>query len=404
MSSSKKNVILFYLSKLIQMSFPLIITMFVARKYDKSEFGYILVCQSIAALLAAVIEYGFNYSGARDLGVARTDEMRIKDIFGVVNAAKLILLFVVTFIYLTIVHLMNIPDIYWLGTYILIISQGFNLLWFFQGTDNVKTAIIYDIILKSVFLFIVLVDNVNSGLFITLLGISQFLTQIILFIFTKQVFTPIKYYSKSLEAIRSGLNLFIFRIGSLIYGGATNMILAVVMPPQIVANYGGADKLFRAAASLTTPIGDAFFSNLSHQYSKANGDERRLFTLAVKIITLVVIVIFFIGEIFAEDIVRLILGNEYFESIKILKILLFSVPLIGLGTIIFILYLLPRGQDRYFAIATTFAGAWTLVSTFFLVPKFGVLWMAYTVVISEALVCAVGILAILINLRGRRND
>jgi O-antigen/teichoic acid export membrane protein len=98
--------------------------------------------------------------------------------------------------------------------------------------------------------------------------------------------------------------------------------------------------------------------------------------------------------VFADFWIELLLGSKYLDSVVIFKILIADIPLIAVGTILGIFELLPRKLDFYFTISVVVAGIWSIFSIYVLVPRYGLNWMAYTVLIAECLVifvCAVSL-------------
>jgi len=82
------------------------------------------------------------------------------------------------------------------------------------------------------------------------------------------------------------------------------------------------------------------------------------------------------------------LGPGYESAVPILQALSVLVPIIGVGTVFGIQWALPWGFELPFSGLVMLAGALNLVLAFLLVPRFGGMGMAGSVVTAEALVAS----------------
>lgn len=387
------NVLLFYFSKVLQLLFPIITTAFLARRLEISDFGYIIICQSIALVGSSIIEYGFNYMGARKVALNRENKLLAPGILAEFNSAKITLLPICLAFIFSALYLTKVPQLYWPAVFLISLSQGFNLLWYFQGIDRVYPAIAIDIIAKAIVVVAVIVLPINGVIYLFILGVTLCASLILLYAYFVGTFplSSIQLIRESPALLKEGRDLFFSRAGSILYSSAVNPILALNIPPSILSIYGGADRLYRAASSLTAPVGDAYYANIAANVIEDPLKSRQLMRKASRLLMIVSLCILIIGEIFADLIVRIILGDKFVESAEILRILLISVPFIASGTVIFVLYLLPRGKDRTFALATLISGIWVCGFSVFFAPRLGLQAMAWAIVFAEILVNIIGL-------------
>ena len=189
--------------------------------------------------------------------------------------------------------------------------------------------------------------------------------------------------------------MFIFRIGSIAYSSGSMALLGLVVPSGQVAIYGGADRFFRAASMLIGPIGEVIFPKISYLTKKdpvkARAYQKYGSLVIITLSALLSVVVF----VLTPYIIRYLLGEKYIASIEILRILSLNIFLIGIGTSIGVVYIIPKGFDNIFATATVVAGAWNIFSIFYLVPRRGISWMAWSINISELVVILTCIFMIL---------
>lgn len=390
-----KTLALLYLSKFFQLVFPLLLTLIAARRLGRAEFGYLVLTQAVAGFASAFIEYGFMYTGAREASQLREHPSGLSRVFTEVSAAKAALALLVVPVSLLVLRLLNVPPEYWWGGVLLQLSLGFNPLWYYQGVGEVTLPVALDTLSKLAVTVVVWLYIDGAASLLAVYGGLQVVSVAALHLLVvTSVGVHRSRWPQVWRQLAEGYRLFVFRIGAVLYGGGSVMVLGLVAPPAGVALYGAADRAFRAAAALTAPIGDSFFANLTHQLRHDPPRSRRTFRLAATLTAVLCAAIFVGGEVLAGPAVRLLYGEKYLDAAPLLRILLLSVPLIGLGTVLFVLYLLPRGQDAAFARATLLAGLWTVGSAWWLVPSLGIPWMAYTVVIAEVIICLCGVLEV----------
>lgn len=408
-SAELVTLISFYLLKALQLLFPLVSVYFIVHRISKELFGYIILAQSIAIFLSYIIEYGFSLSGTREISIALENEDEMSRIFSSVLWSKTLLTVPAVLMLILLFYTYHITSSFFFPTLILVIGLGFNTIWFFQGINNVRDISVADAVTKLIALFLIwsFAKGAHaSEIYLLLIGLAQFLLGVFssLYIFHMVKFQKCSFFEVKMR-LKSSFALFLLRISSLIYSGGGTILLAGVVSPQILALYGAGDRVFRAASALTGPIGDAYFAPIS----RAEGTDLRLAgqlrLRASYLILAVAGLVFALLQFFGEWIIDRFFGSAYAESVGLLKILSLDLILIAIGTIIFILYLVPKKQDSSFTISTILAAIWAVFSILFLVPRFGIEWMAWTIVIAEVIIIATGVgFVVRLHVNNRSNN
>lgn len=403
MISSKKsivNTVVLYTARILQMLFPLLILPFVARHLSLDEYGKIVTIQAAASLITALVEYGFNYTGSRDLATALDNHNEFNRIFNKINSSKIVLFFISLIIILIYVFLN--PSISSLFIFIvgLVCAQGFSPYWAFQAVGNVIPFAISEFISKLlIFLSLLLllrsgVSPVGFLLINTIFPILASFTLIVIFIKRYNI-TPIFY--EPLFYIKNSFNMFIFRIGSIAYSSGSTAILGLVVPASQVAIYGGADRFFRATSMFVGPIGEVIFPRISYLLENDLVKAKRYQKYGFTILFLLSLTLSILLFIMSPYIIDYFLGEKYSDSVDILRILSLNVLLIGIGTAIGVVYIIPRKLDNIFATATAVAGVWNICSILLLVPRLGIRWMAWSINISEILLILTCVMLIILR-------
>jgi O-antigen/teichoic acid export membrane protein len=112
---------------------------YLARVLRPEGWGPVVFAQSFAGLLTLVLEYGFYLSASREIARCREDEGRVAEIVAEVQAAKLILVMVVTIAAagaLRAIPLFRQHPVHLVFSWLLAVAQGFSPLWFYQGIER----------------------------------------------------------------------------------------------------------------------------------------------------------------------------------------------------------------------------------------------------------------------------
>jgi PST family polysaccharide transporter len=190
----------------------------------------------------------------------------------------------------------------------------------------------------------------------------------------------------TLEALKMGWSMFLFRGAVSLYTTANAFILGLFVPPSMVAFYGGAERLNKAVIAGIDPISQALYPRITHV---AASDQQK----AAKMARLGLLTIGGLGFslglaviIFAPLAVRVLLGESYEQSIPVLRVLALLNPLIALSTVVGVQWMLPLGMDSAFNKVIICAGVLNVLLALWLAPLAGPIGMATSVVIAEAFV------------------
>ncbi len=382
------------------MLFPLVTLPYLAHTLDKNNFGLVIFCQSSAIFLSLIIEYGFNYTATRDIAEAHADYRIEREIFTNIVGCKIILSLVpltITAVYFSISK--SLTSSFAFSVFLLAVSQGFTPIWYFQGRSQLFFLSLSEIVLRAfiLILLVIFVKMPNQGdIYLILFSVASILFSALQnFVIFKKIGINKLEYRKILATLRQGFSLFFFRIGSALYTSGSLVMLGLVVNTNSFAIYSGADRIFRSAAGLTGPVGDAFYPRISATQFSDPEKARKLTIIASVFLIILSLVIVVPLYIYAQECIKILLGEKYIESVPLFRILLLDIPLIALGTVLGVFGLLPRKLDRYFTFAVLAAGLWSVFSIFVLVPRLGLVWMAATILIAELIVivvCSSGIL------------
>ena len=197
---------------------------------------------------------------------------------------------------------------------------------------------------------------------------------------------------------KKSAGIFVFRGSSGLYMQANAFVLGLIANPSVVGFFGGAEKIVRAGISFLQPLSQAFFPRVSHFVVKDLEEAGRLLRLSLVWIGGLGLIMGAISFLAAPILVNILLGPGYEGAVPILQALSVLMPIIGVGTVFGIQWALPMGFELPFSALVLLAGAVNLALALLLVPQFGGMGMAGSVITAEVLVA--GGLLVLFHRKG----
>jgi PST family polysaccharide transporter len=171
-----------------------------------------------------------------------------------------------------------------------------------------------------------------------------------------------------------------------LYTAGNAFILGLFVAPELVGYYAGAEKISRAFVGILNPISQTLYPRLSHLVSHAQNQAARLARISILVMVSAGTGIGTAVFLLAPFIVHTVLGPHFGPSVAVLRILALLVPLVALGNVLGIQWMLPLGMDRAFNKIVLLAGGINLVLALVLAPIYMDKGMAWAVVIAETFV------------------
>ena len=372
---------------------PFLTVPYLARVLRPEGFGLLLFAQSFGLWLVLVIEFGFDQSGTRIISRIRENPTRLAEVvLGVQSAKMLALLLTIPFALAAFIAVPLFRDnpIYLLWGFLFAGARGLSPNWYFFGQERMIAPAFLEaggkvIAAIGVFLLVKIPEDGWRVLALQALGMSLAVAYM-----TRWMYSEISCVRPSLKAgfhmMKKSAGIFVFRGSSGLYMQANAFVLGLLTNPAVVGLFGGAERIIRAGISMLQPLSQAFFPRVSHSAVKDLEEAGRLLWLSLVWIGGLSLIMGATSFLAAPILVNILLGPGYESAVPILQALSVLVPIIGVGTVFGIQWALPWGFELPFSGVVVLAGALNLVLAFLLVPQFGGMGMAWSVVAAEALV------------------
>jgi O-antigen/teichoic acid export membrane protein len=367
MASLNKHLISAYAGYFFRYVYLIVLIPFYARVLGPDAYGLVLAAMSVQNIVWTIQNWGFAYTGARNIACLKTDDERHHE-FSRHLTARIILIPVAIGI--------GVASIVWsplLSSHCAIaglavlcgVIAGFNLGWYFQGRLNFTTPVLIEIVGFVITLSAVLLLVRGSGDAVYVMAsltassiISSFIAYAIV---AKSENFKLASVSKGFGLIRESTPLF---INGGTYSLMTNVgtySLALFSSSDQVAYFGTAEKVITTGLSLLGPAGQvllSWFSKLLNETSDSQEvlrQQRRAVVwvcIAGGMATLAALTV-------VPPLLNLVLGEKFRHASTILMLMSPIFLLAAFNNAISVYIFFPRRLEREvsaISIATTILG------------------------------------------------
>jgi len=374
---------------------PLITLPYLARVLGPEKFGLIAFSQAFIGYFIILTDYGFNLSATRDISINRGNKEKVSEIFSSVMMIKFFLLLLALGIMSVIIFAFEKFRQDWKMYYLtfgMVLGQVLFPVWFFQGMERMKYITFLNILSKLIFTIsiFIFVRKAEDYLYVPLLNSLGFIVAGVLGLWIALKDFGIEFKIPSWKEIKhqlkEGWYIFISTVAVSLYTTSNTFILGLFANNAIVGYYSAAEKIIKAIQGLSNPISQTIYphvSKLMHESREFGIKFLRKITFLIGGFNLVLSLSIFI---FADLIVKIVLGAQYTESVIVLKILAFLPFIIGLSNVFGIQTMLTLNFKKAFSKILISASFLNLVLAFILVPSLKHIGISISVLISEIFV------------------
>lgn len=375
MSTVKKNFIYNIIYQLLILILPLITVPYVSRVLGSGGVGVYSYTYSIVSYFSLVCLLGINNYGNRTIAKCKSKK-EISINFWSIYSIQIFMTLLMTICYL--IYIFTFENSYKMIAIIqiiYIISEMFNINWFFFGLEKFKITISRNIILKilSFILIFIFVKNENDVWKYTLiLSMSTLISQIAIFPFLKKEINFEKItFSDIKKHIKPCLILFIPVIAVSLYKTMDKIMLGYLTNVNEVGFYEQAEKIINIPIAIITALGTVMLPRISNLVSK--GDNEKVKYYIKKSLNFMMFLAFPIcfGLIaISSDFVPLFLGNDFIKSSVLIYYLSFTIIFISFANVIRTEYLIPNEKDKIFVVSVIGGAIINLIVNYLLIPRY----------------------------------
>ena len=387
----KQNFILNGIRLTFGMIFILLTTPYITRILGVENFGKVEYANSIIAYFLLFTALGIPNYGIREVAKCRNDKEELSKIvleLGIILFITTLLGYLILIILIFNSKLILIKNlIYILSVNIFFTNIGFE--WFYQGIENQSYITIRFIVVRIFALILMFIfikqssDYLKYGIILVIMySGSNFLN----FIHLKKYITIKNINFKSLNIlrhIRPILVIFSASLATSIYLQLDTVMLGRINQ-DAVGLYAVSNRIVRLVLTIVTVLGSVLLPRITNMYQ--NNDiinYKRYLNLSLNYIYLVALPSVVGILLLAKDIVLLIAGQAYLESIVTMKILAIIIFIVGMAYFLGYNFLYPRGLEKYYTCSVIISAIINFIFNYIMIPKYYQNGAAFGTVIAE---------------------
>lgn len=377
---------------------PLLTLPYLFRTLGPERFGAYSLCQAVLAQAVIITDYGFNLSATQQVARSRQSVAAVSEIFWSVEAAKALTGIISLCLILTAVaavpQFKALPPLVLAGSPLVIAAIIFPQ-WLFQGLERMTVITSCSlgarfVTIPFIFLMVTSPDDVALAMLISACGPLMAGIGACVFIHRQGL---VKWHKPQLKTIfgqiTGGFHLFVSNAAISLYTTITPITLGLLAGTHAVGIFSAADRIRQALQSLLSPIGTVFFPKISALHIRDPQAARKLtHRLLVLQGTAASLAATFL-IVFADPLLRLVVGQSYSASTVVLQILAPTLFLVALSNVFGIQTMLPLGMGSTFTKIVMLSGILNLTLIALLAPRIGAPGAAIGVLCTEATVTLV---------------
>ena len=377
------NAISLYAVQACTYLLPLITLPYVARVLGPAHWGAMAFAMSIGTILVIAVEYGFNFSGTREVARIAGDRRALRELVaGVLGAKLLISAAALAIVFLARSALSTIapsPLLLW-SSALWGVGQGINMLWYFQGLQRMTWAGALDVGGKVIatlctFAFVHSPDDGWKVAAAQAVGcsVSHAITVGIAYC---EVGFCWPYPRLVGRALRLGWSMFLFKVSESLLTSMDGLVLGYFGSPLSLGLFLAADKIRQIGVQAFWPITQTLFP---HQAQTIVSDPARGARVVRKSFLLIggtSIAFGLIAFAAAPLLLQWVLGSAFLPAASSLRVLALAIPLQAAIGVLAFQWTIPLGLDRQFNYVVLCTGILNLSLAVLLARALGAFGMA----------------------------
>lgn len=396
MKSLTKNSFFYLIYEVLNVFFPLVTGIYVARMLLPEQIGEVAYAQNIVQYFVILSYLGIPTYGMREIAKCRDDKEKLNKLFSELFIINLVSTVFFLIIYILLVLVTPSLKENWL-LYAIVGSQialnALNITWLFTGLEEFQFISIRNIVFKIVnfALLVLLVRHPEDYLFyaaITVIGTAgNYIVNV--------GYAPrfVKFTTKNLclkRHMKSIIYLVAVNLAIEIYTLVDVTMLGVMRPKSTVAFYSYGNKIYKILLQVMNTFTIVIVPRLAYYYSKQNHREfNELVTKTLKVLVLLGLPMIVGIQFLANDAVTIMYGSGYSSSATVLRILSLMIIVSPIGYLLGSRMLLISKQENKMLICVSLGAVVNVIGNYILIQKYSEYGAAIASVLSEIVVMLV---------------
>ena len=342
-----ENFFFLGLLQILRYLIPILVLHYVSRIIGVEHFGEIAITASATMIMQYVVDYGYNYIGARDVAKNKTNPAYISDLYSSITIARcllFVLCIIVVYILTFLIPMLGEVRLLLFITCPSVLLSVFMPEWLYQGLEEMKFITIIHVVSRIVYvaLIFIFIRESEDYIFYPLVNNIGFLfAGIASFIILrrKKIILHLVNWQNLRAILIKGWDLFINSICTGLFGQLLNLFIGNFLSFRDSGIYTSASRLILAARHGLTIITRVFFPFLAQHINK----HKKFFIMNA----LIGFSIALFTIIFAPFIFRIFYPAEFSEGILIMRTLAVGLFFSSINNSLSSNYLVLVGKEKF---------------------------------------------------------
>ena len=358
MNQLKKNIFYLYLLQFSNYLVPLATLPYLSRVLGPDKFGQIGFAQAIAQFFIMVVDFGFNYTIARKISIAKGNTDDINSIYWNVQLGRAVLLvFSVSLVLIasSFFDFLRADRVFLSLSVLTILATFFTPIWLYQGLDIMpvvgRNALVWRVLgAAGIFFLVKSPDDAWHAAFIQfgiplLGGLALFLAGWR----SRLFFYPGRDVSlaNAWTLFKESLHVFSASLLTVVFTTLNPVIVRFISGNAQVGYYVASERLLSPLRQLYTPLVQAYYPRICKYYADGDNSAARKNILAVLAVFIVFGVLAVAGMwLLGPIVLPFLLGAEFSESADIAKVMILTQVVIGIAMVQANLVVIASGRQN----------------------------------------------------------
>lgn len=392
MKSLTKNSLFNALYQMLNMVFPLIASMYVARTLMPEGVGRVTYAQNITSYFVTAASLGIPTVGLRAISNARDDRTKLSRTFSelaIINAFSTLISFA-GYLVLVFSNPMFKADMQlYLATGIVVAFNIFNIDWLYQGCEEYVYIVVRSIVVKIVSLIALLLVVKNKNDYVAYAAITAFATcgNYLFNVVRANKYATLQFHDLELKQHIKPILLF---AGTLffgaIYGKVDTTMIGIMVGEESVGYYSYAHKVLQIGVSFCASVTSAFLPRLSYYFQRDRQRFNTLVSNGIRIIAFIAIPAATGLFLLAPEAIELLFGDMFMPAARTLRIFSILIIVYAFGNLMCYQMMICSGNEKKHVVVLACAAGMNVILNALFIPKFQHDGAAIASVITELLI------------------
>lgn len=389
--SLKHNFTMYFIRTFFNLGFGIIIFPLVARKLGAENLGKIQYVESVVAYFLLFINLGIDTYGKREVALYRNDKEKLSKI-----VLELLFILLVTTILgsITYIYFINyfvkeiaIKRIFILYIFYILLNL-FNVEWFYTGIENQSYITKRNMIFKIISAFLIVISIKSQQDIYIYVGILIFalVGSNLLNIFNLRKYIDVKKVKirEVKKHLKPLFTLFFSVLALSISYNLDSIMIKNIVGDKELGYYSFAMKFGKMPLIFATSIVAIFYPRLCNLLGQGKKEEYyKLTTFGIESILLFSFPTSIGMFTLSDTIVKVFAGNEFLQSISIMRIFSIFILVMGVALCTGSMTLIVNKKDRVYSLSVVFGSILNFLFNIIFISKMGALGAAIATLITE---------------------